>query len=150
MKQNITRIAALLLVCLCLFMTVGCQIGDSTTTEGTTNGVATGLWANAIYTEDTTLGEGANTITVLVTAEDKTVTFTIQTDAATLGEALYALELINDPSFFDTCNGMVADWSRDNAYWCCYADGVTMNHGVADEEIAAGNTSVYELIYTKL
>ena len=143
MKQNITRITALLLVLLCLLMAAGCQGGNSSTEEG-------GLWANAIYTEDTTLGEGANTVTVLVTAEDKTVTFTIQTDAATLGEALYALELINDPSFFDTCNGMVADWNRDSAYWCCYADGVTMNHGVADEEIAAGNTFVYELVYTKL
>ena len=144
MKLSMKRITALLLVLLCLLMAAGCQGGNSYTEE------ERGLWANAIYTEDTTLGEGANTVTVLVTAEDKTVTFTIQTDAATLGEALYALELINDPSFFDTCNGMVADWSKDNAYWCFTADGVTMNHGVGDEEIAAGNTSVYELVYTKL
>ena len=47
-----------------------------------------GLWDGASYTEDTELGEGAKTLSVEVTAEDKTITFTIHTDAENLRGAL--------------------------------------------------------------
>ena len=48
----------------------------------------TSVWDSAQYTEDTELGEGANTITFECTAEDRTVTFTIHTDAEYLRAAL--------------------------------------------------------------
>ena len=53
-----------------------------------------GVWADAQYTEDTELGEGANTISVECTADDKTVTFTIHTDAEYLRAALEGNGLI--------------------------------------------------------
>ena len=65
MTRTIKRSAALALVLALMLSLAAC------------GAKAEGLWANAAYTEDTELGEGATTITVEVTAEDKTVTFTI-------------------------------------------------------------------------
>ena len=44
---------------------------------------AEGLWADAVYRSDKSFGNGAKTIEVEVKAEDKSVTFTIKTDAVT-------------------------------------------------------------------
>ena len=76
MTRTIKRSAALALVLALMLSLAAC------------GAKAEGLWANAAYTEDTELGEGATTITVEVTAEDKTVTFTIHTDGTTLRQAL--------------------------------------------------------------
>ena len=46
------------------------------------------IWENATYTENTELGNGAKTVMLEVKAEDKSVTFTINTDKEKLGEAL--------------------------------------------------------------
>ena len=50
-------------------------------------------WAEATYLEDTTLGEGIFTVTIKVTADDKTVTFTLNTDKIDLADAMLAEEL---------------------------------------------------------
>ena len=107
----------------------------------------TGLWADAIYTSDTTVGKGANTVTVDIVCEDKTVTLTVKTDEATLGDALFELGIINDRSFFDTANGMKADWDKDKAYWSFYIGDEYAMHGVGDEVISDGGA--YKFVYTK-
>ena len=67
MKNTTKIIIAAALVLTMLFCIVSC--GEKKPAEG--------LWATALYTENTTLGEGAKTITVEVTAEEKTVDFYI-------------------------------------------------------------------------
>ncbi len=112
------------------------------------NGVEqTGLWENATYTKNETVGDGTKEIKVDIEAEDQTVTLTVKTDKATLGEALYELGIINDPSFFDVCNGMEASWDKDNAYWAFYTGETLINHGVGDEKISGGEH--YRLVYSK-
>ncbi len=65
---------------------------NDTTESGTTeNG---GLWADAVYPEDTELGKGAKTVICEVKAEDKTVTFTLKTDKTVLGDALLDCGLV--------------------------------------------------------
>ena len=54
-------------LCTCL---VSCSDREESTEE---------IWENAMYTEDTVIGEGEKTITVKVTAKEKNVTFTKQT-----------------------------------------------------------------------
>ena len=50
------------------------------------------LWAEeATYTEDTALGSGDKTITFEVTAQEKTVTFTIKTDRDFLGDVQFGV-----------------------------------------------------------
>ncbi len=110
---------------------------------------ATGLWENATYTSDTTIGNGANTVKVEIVAGERSVTLTVKTDKATLGEALYEHGIVNDPSFFDTCNGIKADWDKDKAYWSFEVDGKTSGYGIGDEKAATASNADYRIVYTK-
>ena len=106
----------------------------------------TGLWEQAIYTSDTTLGKGATTVEVEFVIEDRSITITLKTDKTTLGEALYEHNLINDPSFFDTANGIKADWDANQAWWKLCKNGQMTNHGV--DKLTLTNGDHYEFIYT--
>ena len=111
-----------------------------------------GIWANAVYTENTTLGEGAKTVTLDVTIEDKTVTFTVKTDADTVGAALLDNGIITGEDgpyglYIKSVNGVVADYDIDQSYWAFYIDGEYAMSGVDTTEIAEGAT--YSLVYTK-
>ncbi len=139
MKQTTKIASSLLLVVVLLFCAVSCA-GKIDTAA---------LWASATYSADTTLGEGASTVRVEVTAGEKTVTFTIKTDKATLGEALFEHGLVNDPVFFDTCNGIKADWNKDKASWAFYVDGELSAFGIGDAKAAATSEHAYKLLYTK-
>lgn len=113
---------------------------------------ATGLWADATYTEDQTFGEGAKTLTVVVEAEDRTVTFTVHTDAATVGEALLSHGLIDGDEgpyglYVKKVNGMTADYDVDQSYWSFLIGGEIAMTGVDMTEITEGTE--YRLVYTK-
>ncbi len=139
MKQTIKIITSLLLAVMLLFCFVSCKKQIDTT----------GLWENAIYRSDTGLGSGANTVKVEVTAAEQTVIFTIKTDKATLGEALFEHELVNDPSFFDTCNGIKADWNKDKAYWTFYVNDERVSYGIGDAKASTSTDATYRIVYTK-
>ena len=158
--KNIKSILALilaLLMTLCLF---SCK-KDETETPATSAGAAEevggtiapeGLWANATYLEDTAFGEGAKTVQVKVVVDGKSVTFTIKTDAANLGDALLAHNLIAGEVsqyglYVKVVNGITADYDVDQSYWGFTKGGEYMMTGVDGTEIADGE--VYELTYTK-
>ena len=108
----------------------------------------TGVWAGATYTEDTTLGEGATVLTVEVSAEDKTVTFTVNTDKTTVGEALMDNGLVDGEIgayglYVKVVNGMLADYDVDGSYWAFYIDGEYAMTGVDSTEITEG--AIYKL-----
>ncbi len=139
MKRTVKTTALLLLAVMLLLLAVSC--GKKVNAEG--------LWENATYLSDTTVGEGANTVTVMIKAGEQSITLTVKTDKATLGEALYELEIINDPSFFDTCNGILASWDKDQAYWGFCQNGEMLPYGVGDEKATTAGNPTYELVYTK-
>ena len=139
MKRTVKTTALLLLAVMMLLLAVSC--GQKVNAEG--------LWENATYLSDTTVGEGANTVTVMIKAGEQSITLTVKTDKATLGEALYELEIINDPSFFDTCNGILASWDQDQAYWGFCQNGEMLPYGVGDEKATTAGNPTYELVYTK-
>ena len=151
MKRLLLILTSLLLILACTFSMFACDlIEEETTAETLAEGEeieAAGLWANATYRSNVTLGEGAKTVNFTVEAEGKMITVTLKTDKSTLGEAMYEHELINDPSFFDTLNGIVASWSADQAYWAFYEGETMMPHGVNDENIEGGES--YRFVYTK-
>ncbi len=116
------------------------------------NNEATGLWANAVYDSNKEFGEGSKTVIVAVSAEDKTINFTIKTDEQYLGDALLAHELISGEEsefglYIKSVNGIVADYDVDQSYWAFYKNGEYMMTGVDQTEFSDGEH--YELVYTK-
>jgi hypothetical protein len=112
----------------------------------------TGVWADATYKEDTVLGEGEVALTVEVTAEDKTVVFTVKTDKTTVGEALLELGLIDGEVgayglYVKVVNGIVADYDIDGSYWAFYIGDDYSMTGVDTTPIEEGAT--YRLVHTK-
>ena len=110
------------------------------------------LWKNALSTEDTELGEGSKTIVVLVQAGEKTVKFTLKTDAEFLGTALEENGLIVGKEgpygiMIEKVNGIQAIYEKDNAYWGLYSRGEYGMNGADTTPIADGDQ--YELVYTK-
>ena len=110
------------------------------------------LWKDAIYQSDTTLGNGSKTVKVEVKAGETSVTFTIKTDKATLGEALTEHSLIEgDPGqyglYIKKVNGITADYDVDKSYWGFYKNGEYMMTGVDSTNISDGEH--YELVYEK-
>ena len=138
MKNTAVKSLSIIIAILCIFSLVACSQSKVD---------ATGLWGNATYLSDTTIGNGQKTIFVDIEVTEQKITLTIKTDKKTLGEALYEHNLINDPTFFDTLNGMKADWDKDSAYWAFYKGQEMMNIGVGDEVIEGGEQ--YRFVYTK-
>ena len=142
MKNTTKIIIAAALVLTMLFCIVSC--GEKKPAEG--------LWATALYTENTTLGEGAKTVTVEVTAEEKTVVFTVKTDAVTVGEALLGVNLLAGEEgpyglYIKSVNDIVADFDVDQTYWAFNIGGEYAMTGVDQTEITEG--TVYQLVRTK-
>ncbi len=111
-----------------------------------------GLWKDATYTTDTTLGDGEKTVKVEVKAEDKVVTFTVKTDAKTVGAALLENALIAGEEgtyglYIKKVNGITADYDTDKAYWAFYVNGEYAMSGVDSTNI--DESAVYSLVYAK-
>ena len=113
---------------------------------------AEGLWENATYRSDKEFGKGEKTVEVEVKVEEQSVTFTIHTDADTLGAALLEHELIagEDGQFgiyVKTVNGILADYDVDKSYWGFYQNGEYLMTGVDTTAIVGGEH--FEIVYSK-
>ena len=133
MKKLNTAAALLLILALALSL-AACGAGE---------GEAADLWDGAMYTEDASLGEGAMTIAVDVTAGEKTVKLSVATDAENLRDALEPLGLIaGDESelglYIKTVNGISADYEADGYYWALYIGGEYASTGVDATPVADG------------
>ena len=137
MKKSIVSTVSIILSIVCVLCLVSCN--ETVDKEG--------IWENATYLSDTTLGKGEKSVSFTVEAEDQSITITLKTDKNTLGEAMYEHDLINDPTFFDTLNGMQASWEKDQAYWAFYHGEDLMMVGVGDTTIEGGEA--YRFVYTK-
>ena len=105
-----------------------------------------------VYDTDTTLGNGAKTLTVRIEDPEKSVTFTIHTNADTVGAALLENGLISGEEgayglYIKVANGTVADYDIDQSYWAFYVNGEYAMSGVDTTEIEEG--VIYSLVYTK-
>ena len=146
-------LALILTVVMLSLLMVSCSAIDKVTEIFSGNAVdKEGLWESATYRRDMEFGSGAKTIEVEVKVSDKSVTFTIHTDAATLGDALLEHELIVGENgayglYVKTVNGILADYDIDGSYWSFYKGGEMMMTGVDGESISGGEH--YEIIYAK-
>ena len=130
-------------VCLVLLLSLALLCGCSNTEK---------LWKDALYTEDATLGEGNYTFTLTVTAGEKSVVFTISTNTVYLGQALLDLGLIEGESgqfgiYIDSANGIIADYSKNGAWWGVYVEGEASLVGIDSIVITSGAS--YTLCYER-
>lgn len=110
------------------------------------------VWTSAIYTEDTTVGEGEKTVFVEVKAGEQSITLTVKTDKSILGDALLEYGIIaGDPGpyglYVKYVNGILADYDVNKYYWGFFKDGEYLLTGVDSTEFADGDR--YELVYSK-
>lgn len=134
----------LLCLALCVFVLAGAFAACSKNADE--------LWKDAVYTEDTELGEGAKTVKVTVSAGEDKVVFTIKTDAETLGDALDEHRLVEGEEsefglYVKKVNGILADYDVDATYWALSKDGKMLMSGVDTTNISDGES--YELTKTK-
>ena len=141
MRKTVNKIFALALALLTIVSLGACarEIPDE-------------LWNDALYTSDTTLGEGQKTVEVEVKAGEHSVTFTVKSDSAILGDALIEHGLIEGEEgqfglYIKKVNGITADYDVDQSYWGFYKNGEYMMTGVDMTEFADGEH--YELVYTR-
>ena len=162
MKNSIKVIISLLL-CVILSLCLACcdkneaptespstQSQENTETSGKVE--KTGLWEDAIYLENKMFGEGERVLKVEVSVQGQSITFTINTDMETVGEALLEHDLIAGESgaygmYIKKVNGITADYDKDQSYWAFYIDGDYAMSGVDTTKIE--DDSIYKLEYTK-
>ena len=142
MKTSTKRIVALLLMLLALFSLASCA--NTVDKEG--------LWEEATYRRDMEFGKGDRTVTVVVTAGDSSVTFTVHTDKDTVGAALLEHELIDGEQglyglYVKKVNGITADYDVDQSYWAFYINGDYAMSGVELTEI--DESAEYRLEYSR-
>ncbi len=137
MKKFSLKLLSILCALVLLISVVSCNKTEA----------STGLWENATYKSSTEIGNGSKSIEIEIVIDADSIVLEINTDKENVGEALFELGLINDASFFDTLNGIKADWAKDKAYWGFYLENEMLPYGVSDAKINGGEH--YRFVYTK-
>ncbi len=135
MKQTIIAKVSLLLVVVVMFSLASCDYFIRRDLPE--------IWQDATYVQDTELGKGSKTFTFKVEVEENSVTFTIHTDAETVGKALLDLGLIEGENgqwglYVKKVNGMLADYDVDQTHWAFYINGEYGMTGVDYTSISEG------------
>lgn len=106
-----------------------------------------------LYTEDTTLGTGATTFTLVVEhINDKKVTFTINTDKTILSDALTEIGILEGHDstyglYIDAVNGVTHDYNTDKTYWAIYEGDTYASTGI--DGITVKDGAIYKLVASK-
>ena len=150
MKKTIIKSLSIIIIVLMMISITSCNIFPGTFFP-TEDAQCSERWNNALYTEDTELGEGEKTFMFVVDADGYSITFTIHTNKDIVGEALVELGLIAGEDsqyglYVKTVNGMLADYNVDGTYWAFYENGLYAN-GVDATNVTEGYT--YSFVRTK-
>ena len=151
-KTNLLKTLIAALLCTALFFCL-CGCGGKITDNGSSAPASSAsVWDNALYSKDTTLGEGDKTITVDVVIDNNKLNFTLKTDGDTLGDALIDTKLVTGEQgeyglFITHVNGVRADYNLDGAYWAINQNGQALMTGADSTNISGGES--FELVYTK-
>ena len=138
MKKTLTFTLVLLLIA--LFAMTGCKVTDDNPLDG------------AVYTEDTSIGEGDITYTLKVVVGESTVTFTVKTDKTNLAEALVESGIVEGDNeqfglYIKRVNGILADYNVNGAWWSLSVGGEVSSVGA--DSITVEDGGCYELTYSK-
>jgi hypothetical protein len=150
MKKTLKIFLALTLVLTTVLACTSCTLWDKMPWNKDSNPVTENTVR--VSENDCTMGSGATTLTVRIEDPEKSVTFTVLTDKATVGEALLEHNIIGGENgayglYVKTANGILADYDVDQSYWAFYVGDDYSMTGVDTTPIEEGVT--YRLVYTK-
>ncbi len=136
----LSLLACSVLIAASALLTTACndttQQGDSTTT------------ATATAQE---VGQGATQFSFSVTDKDgMTIEYLVNTDKATVGDALQELGLIAGEEgayglYVKTVTGITVDYDTDGKYWAFYVNGAYASGGVDTTTITAGDAYAFKV-----
>ena len=142
-KNGLNKLLALLLALVMVLALAAC--GNKEQDNGGTGDDANVVTDGAVA-DGATVGEGKTAFTVEVVQLDGTsIKFTVNTDKATVGEALLDLGIVAGDTteyglYVKTVNGVTLDYDADGAYWAFYINGEYASTGVDATNIEAGAT----------
>ena len=142
-KNGLNKLLALLLALVMVLALAAC--GNKAQDNGGAGDDAN-VVTDGTVAAGATVGKGATAFTVEVAQLDGTsITFTVNTDKATVGEALLELGIVAGDDteyglYVKTVNGVTLDYDADGAYWAFYINGEYAMTGVDATNIEAGAT----------
>ena len=145
-KNGLNKLLALLLALVMVLALAAC--GNKAQDNGGAGDDAN-VVTDGTVADGATVGKGATAFTVEVAQLDGTsITFTVNTDKATVGEALLELGIVAGDDteyglYVKTVNGVTLDYDTDGAYWAFYINGEYSMTGVDATNIEAG--AIYAL-----
>ena len=148
-KKILSLLLCVVLIAVVALFATGCGAEKPETSPETTTKVeATLPSADDGESAPVKMDQGETQFTFKVTDPEGTVSvFEINTDKATVGEALLELELIAGENseyglYVKTVNGVTVDYDKDGKYWAFYVNGEYASQGVEYTEIK--EDTVYE------
>ena len=142
-KNGLSKLLALLLALVMVLALAAC--GNKEQDNGGAGDDAN-VVTDGVVADGATVGEGKTAFTVEVVQMDGTsIKFTVNTDKATVGEALLDLGIVAGDTteyglYIKTVNGVTLDYDADGAYWAFYINGEYASTGVDSTNIEAGAT----------
>ena len=142
-KNGLNKLLALLLALVMVLALAAC--GNKEQDNGGAGDDAN-VVTDGVVADGATVGEGKTAFTVEVVQLDGTaIKFTVNTDKATVGEALLDLGIVAGDTteyglYVKTVNGVTLDYDADGAYWAFYINGEYASTGVDSTNIEAGAT----------
>ena len=140
-KNGLNKLLALLLALVMVLALAAC--GNQAQDNGGAGNDAD-VVTDGTVADGATVGQGKPAFTMEVTQLDgTTVTFTVNTDKETVGEALLELGIVAGDDteyglYVKTVNGVTLDYDTDGAYWAFYINGEYAMTGVDATSIEAG------------
>ena len=140
-KNGLNKLLALLLALVMVLALAAC--GNQAQDNGGAGNDAD-VVTDGTVADGPTVGQGKTAFTMEVTQLDgTTVTFTVNTDKETVGEALLELGIVAGDDteyglYVKTVNGVTLDYDTDGAYWAFYINGEYAMTGVDATSIEAG------------
>ena len=142
-KNGLSKLLALLLALVMVLALAAC--GNKEQDNGGAGDDAN-VVTDGVVADGATVGEGKTAFAVEVVQMDGTsIKFTVNTDKATVGEALLDLGIVAGDTteyglYVKTVNGVTLDYDADGAYWAFYINGEYASTGVDSTNIEAGAT----------
>lgn len=142
-KNGLNKLLALLLALVMVLALAAC--GNKEQDNGGAGDDAN-VVTDGVVADGATVGEGKTAFAVEVVQMDGTsIKFTVNTDKATVGEALLDLGIVAGDTteyglYIKTVNGVTLDYDADGAYWAFYINGEYASTGVDSTNIEAGAT----------